>query len=108
VAFAPKVSHGVNTPAQEAVDAPVTAAPPHDGRKDRWRRAARTAFGATWLARGGNPGRGGETNRTTLVRRGRDLRPPREGRSSAAMAGIGEDHGSPRHPCLSHQRRTPS
>ena len=28
VAFAPKVSHGVNTPAQEAVDAPVTAAPP--------------------------------------------------------------------------------
>ena len=35
VAFAPKVSHGVNTPAQEAVDAPVTAAPPHDGRKDR-------------------------------------------------------------------------
>ena len=35
VAFAPKVSHGVNTPAQEAVDAPVTAALPHDSRKDR-------------------------------------------------------------------------
>jgi hypothetical protein len=25
---------------------------------------------------------------------------------SAAMAGIGEDRGSPRHPCLAHQRRT--
>jgi len=35
VAVGPKVAHGVNTPAQEAVDAPVTAAPPHHGRKDR-------------------------------------------------------------------------
>jgi hypothetical protein len=33
VAFAPKVSHGVNTPATEAVDAPVTAALPHDDRE---------------------------------------------------------------------------
>jgi hypothetical protein len=45
VAFAPKVSHGVNTPAQEAVDAPVTAALPHDSRRDRCRRAAADGFG---------------------------------------------------------------
>jgi hypothetical protein len=35
VAFAPKVSHGVNTPTKDAVDAPVTAALPHDGKTDR-------------------------------------------------------------------------
>ena len=35
VAFAPKVSHGVNTPVQDAADAPVTAALPHDGRSSR-------------------------------------------------------------------------
>jgi hypothetical protein len=35
VAFAPKVSHGVNTPAKDAVDAPFTAALPHDGKTDR-------------------------------------------------------------------------
>ena len=35
VAFAPKVSHGVNTPANDAVDASVTAALPHDGKTDR-------------------------------------------------------------------------
>jgi hypothetical protein len=32
VAFAPKVSHGVNTPASEAANAPDLQ---HDGRKDR-------------------------------------------------------------------------
>ena len=35
VAFAPKVSHGVNTPAKEAVDAPVTADVQHDGKTER-------------------------------------------------------------------------
>jgi len=35
VAFAPKVSHGVNPPAPEAVDASVTAALPHDGKTSR-------------------------------------------------------------------------
>jgi hypothetical protein len=35
VAFAPKVSHGVNTPAKETANAPVTAALPHDGKTGR-------------------------------------------------------------------------
>jgi hypothetical protein len=35
VAFAPKVSHGVNTPAKDVVDAPVTAVVQHDGKTDR-------------------------------------------------------------------------
>jgi len=35
VAFAPKVSHGVNTPAQEAVDAPVAASVQHEGKTSR-------------------------------------------------------------------------
>jgi hypothetical protein len=35
VAFAPKVSHGVNTPAKEAADAPVAASAQHDGKADR-------------------------------------------------------------------------
>jgi hypothetical protein len=35
VAFAPKVSHGVNTPAKEAVDAPVTADVQQDDKTDR-------------------------------------------------------------------------
>jgi hypothetical protein len=35
VAFAPKVSQGVNTPASEATSAPVTAGLQHDGHKDR-------------------------------------------------------------------------
>jgi hypothetical protein len=34
VAFAPKVSHGVNTPAKDAVDAPVAASAQHDGKPD--------------------------------------------------------------------------
>jgi hypothetical protein len=35
VAFAPKVSDGVNTPASEATNAPVTADLQHDGRTSR-------------------------------------------------------------------------
>ena len=35
VAFAPKVSHGVNTPAKEMVDAPITAGVQQDGKTDR-------------------------------------------------------------------------
>jgi hypothetical protein len=35
VAFAPKVSQGVNAPASEATSAPVTAGLQHDGHKDR-------------------------------------------------------------------------
>jgi hypothetical protein len=35
VAFAPKVSHGVNTPANEATDAPAAAGLQHASHKDR-------------------------------------------------------------------------
>lgn len=35
VAFAPKLSHGVNTPANEAADAPVTTGVQHDGKTGR-------------------------------------------------------------------------
>ena len=73
VAFAPKVSHGVNTPAQEAVDAPVTAALPArrpEGSltpRGRGRLLARRDWPeAATLAAGAN-------SRTKLVRRGRDF-----------------------------------
>ena len=35
VAFAPKVSHGVNTPANEATDAPAAAGLQHASHRDR-------------------------------------------------------------------------